>query len=163
MSAIDTLLGRNAEFSTDFALDHLPPQPAMALAIVTCMDARVNPYALLGLEVGDAHVMRNAGGAVTDDVIRSLAVSQRVLGTREVVLIQHTDCGMSQIRDDDLKDKIEAETGVRPAFAMETFSDLDEQVRRSLARIEGSPFIKHKNAVSGFIYAVETGRLRRVR
>lgn len=163
MSVIDTLLQHNATFVAGFPGDHLSPRPALRLAIVTCMDVRVNPYALLGLKAGDAHLMRNAGGAVTDDMIRSLAVSQRVLGTREIVLIQHTDCGMAGIREEDFKDEIEADTGIRPAFALETFSDLDAQVRRSLERIVASPFVKYRDAVHGFVYEVETGRLRAVR
>jgi carbonic anhydrase len=131
------------------------------VAVVACMDARLDPQAILGLASGDAHVIRNAGGVVSDDVIRSLAISQRLLGTSEIMLVHHTDCGMLTFRDDDVKDQIAAETGIRPPFALEAFPDLDGDVRQSIARIHGSPFIPHKN-VRGFVYEVESGRLREV-
>jgi carbonic anhydrase len=126
------------------------------------MDARVSPYALLGLREGDAHVIRNAGGVVTDDEIRSLAISQRLLGTEEIMLIHHTDCGMLTFHDDDFKDQIEKETGIKPTWAAEAFSDLDQDVRQSVARIKASPFIPNKDHVRGFVYDVASGRLREV-
>jgi carbonic anhydrase len=136
--------------------------PGKGVAVVACMDARLNVYGMLGIEEGDAHVIRNAGGVVTDDEIRSLVISQRLLGTREIVLIHHTDCGMLTFTDDVVKDQIQADTGIRPDFALESFPDLDEDVRQSMARIQASPFIPHKDAVRGFVYEVETGRLREV-
>ena len=137
--------------------------PAREIAIVACMDARLEMGALLGLEEGDAHVIRNAGGVVTDDVIRSITISQRLLGTREVMLIHHTDCGMLTFRDAELKEAIQKETGIRPPFAMEAFPDLEGDVRQSIARINASPFVVHKDAIRGFVYEVETGRLREVK
>jgi carbonic anhydrase len=137
--------------------------PAREIAIVACMDARLETGALLGLEEGDAHVIRNAGGVVTDDVIRSLVISQRLLGTREIMLIHHTDCGMLTFTDAELKEAIRTETGIRPPFAMEAFSDLEDDVRQSIARINASPFVVHKDAIHGFVYDVETGRLREVK
>ena len=134
----------------------------MFLAIVTCMDARLDVFSALGLRAGDAHVLRNAGGVVTDDVIRSLILSQRLLGTEEILLIHHTNCGMVTFRDDELKAQIYAETGVRPPFALEAFPDLDDDVRQSIARIQASPFLPKKDAVRGFVYEVETGKLREV-
>jgi len=132
------------------------------VAIVACMDARLNPYGLLGLREGDAHVIRNAGGVITDDEIRSLSISQRLLGTREIMLIHHTDCGMLTFSDDDFRRQVQAETGVKPEWAAEAFDDLEDDVRQSIARIEASPFIPNKDKVRGFIYEVETGRLREV-
>ena len=162
MSAIDDLLKKNETYAAGFGESSLPIPPAKGLAIVACMDARLETAALLGLEAGDAHVIRNAGGVVTDDVIRSLAISQRLLGTREIMLIHHTDCGMQKFRDDELKAEIEKDTGIRPAFAMEAFPDLDGDVRQSIARIKASPFVMHKDGIRGFVYEVETGRLREV-
>jgi carbonic anhydrase len=126
------------------------------------MDARLNPYAILGLQEGDAHVIRNAGGVVTDDEIRSLAISQRLLGTEEIILIHHTDCGMLTFRDDEFKAQVQSDTGIKPEWAVEAFSDLDDDVRQSIARIKANPFIPHKDSVRGFVYEVETGRLREV-
>ena len=163
MSAIDTYLGNNAKYAAEFAKGYLPMPPARKIAIVACMDARLNTGALLGLEEGDAHVIRNAGGVVTDDVIRSLTISQRLLGTREIMLIHHTDCGMLTFTDTELKDEIQKETGIRPPFAIETFSDVEEDIRQSIARINASPFVVHKDAIRGFVYEVETGRLREVK
>jgi carbonic anhydrase len=134
----------------------------MAIAIVTCMDARIETGVLLGLGEGEAHVIRNAGGVVTEDVIRSLMISQRLLGTREIMLIHHTNCGAETFTDDEVKDAVEKETGVRPPFALESFTDLEEDVRQSIARIEASPFLPNKEVVRGFVYEVETGRLREV-
>jgi carbonic anhydrase len=136
--------------------------PARGVAVVACMDARLDVHKILGLEEGDAHVIRNAGGVITDDEIRSLTISQRLLGTREVVLIHHTDCGMLTFSDDELKAQIHEEVGVKPHFSMESFSNLEEDVRQSIARIKASPFVPHKESVRGFIYEVETGRLQEV-
>ena len=163
MSAIDDVLQRNAKHAEGFPGAAMPASPAMGLAVVACMDARLDIHALLGLAAGDAHIIRNAGGVVTDDVIRSLAISQRLLGTREIMLIHHTDCGMLTFRDDDMKDAIEAETGLRPAFAMEAFRDLEGDVRQSIARIQATPFLLHKDQVRGFVYDCASGRLRETR
>src|SRR5213592_44540 len=162
MSVIDELV-HNAEFYAEgFDKSALPLPPAKHVAIVACMDARLNPYGLLGLQEGDAHVIRNAGGVVSDDVIRSLAISQRLLGTREIILIHHTDCGMLTFHDDDLKRKIEEETGIRPAFALEAFTNLEDDVKQSIARIKASPFIPNKSSVRGFVYDVRSGKLNEV-
>ena len=163
MSAINTCLSNNANYATDFSKGNLPMPPGKKIAIVACMDARLETGALLGLAEGDAHVIRNAGGVVTDDVIRSLTISQRLLGTREIMLIHHTDCGMLTFTDAELKEAIRTETGIRPPFAMDAFSDLEDDVRQSIARIEASPFVVHKDAIRGFVYEVETGRLREVK
>lgn len=162
MSATDELLRNNEAYASTFDKGDLPLPPAKGLAVVACMDARLNVYGMLGLEEGDAHVIRNAGGVVTDDEIRSLAISQRLLGTREIVLIHHTGCGMLTFSDDEVKQQIQDDVGVKPHFSMEAFSDLEEDVRQSMARIQASPFIPHKDAVRGFVYEVETGRLREV-
>jgi carbonic anhydrase len=140
----------------------LPQAPAKKLAVVACMDARLDLSAILGLQEGDAHVIRNAGGVVTDDAIRSLAISQRLLGTEEIVLIHHTDCGMSAIADDEFRRAIQAETGIRPAWAVEAFDDLDTEVRQSVARIRASPFIPRRDRVRGYVYDVDTRQLREV-
>ena len=162
MSVTDELLRNNAEFASSFSNGELPMPPSRNLAVVACMDARLNVYALLGLGAGEAHVIRNAGGVVSEDVIRSLAISQRLLGTREVILVHHTDCGMLTFTDDQLKADIEADTGVRPHFALEAFSDLERDVRQSIARIKASPFVPHKDAVRGFVYDVRSGALQEV-
>ena len=161
MSATDELLANNQRYADGFT-GPLPLPPAKGVAVVACMDARLNLYALLGLEEGQAHVIRNAGGAVTDDGIRSLAISQRLLGTREIILIHHTDCGMLTFTDDDFKAAIQADTGIKPAWSAEAFSDLDTDVRQSIARIKASPFIPHKDAVRGFVFDVATGKLNKV-
>ena len=163
MSAIDTYLGSNEKYAAEFSKGNLPIPPEKEIAIVACMDARLETGALLGLEEGDAHVIRNAGGVVTDDVIRSLVISQRLLGTREIMLIHHTDCGMLTFTDAELKEAIQTETGIRPPFAMDAFSNLEDDVRQSIARINASPFLVHKDAIRGFVYEVETGRLREVK
>ncbi len=163
MSAVDHYLGNNARYAAKFSKGSLPAPPAQKIAIVACMDARLETGALLGLEEGDAHVIRNAGGVVTDDVIRSLTISQRLLGTREIMLIHHTDCGMLTFTDAELKEAIEKETGIRPPFAIDAFSDLENDVGQSIARIKASPFVVHKDAIRGFVYEVETGRLCEVR
>ena len=162
MSAIDELLENNERYAQSFEGGDLPIPPAKKVAIVTCMDARLSPYVMLGLREGDAHVIRNAGGAVTDDEIRSLAISQRLLGTEEIMLIHHTDCGMLTFSDDDFRAQLQQDTGVKPQWAAEAFADLDDDVRQSIARIKASPFIPHKDEVRGFVYDVETGQLREV-
>ncbi|MBV9002624.1 MAG: carbonic anhydrase [Solirubrobacterales bacterium] len=162
MSSTDELLANNEAYAASFDKADLPLPPAKKVAIVACMDARVNVYGALGLAEGDAHVIRNAGGVVTDDEIRSLAISQRLLGTEEIILIHHTDCGMLTFSDDEFKRSIEQETGIKPQWAAESFTDLDADVRQSIARIKSSPFIPRKEAVRGFVYEVETGRLREV-
>ena len=162
MSATEEFLSANAEYASQFQKGDKPLPPAKKVAVVACMDARIETGRLLGLEEGDSHVIRNAGGVVTDDVIRSLAISQRLLGTEEIVLIHHTDCGMLTFSDDDVKSEIEAETGLRPGFALESFKDLEEDVRQSVRRIEASPFIQRKDKIRGFVYQVESGRLREV-
>ncbi len=162
MSATDDLL-RNAErYAEGFDKGDLPIPPAKKLAVVACMDARLDVHAILGLGIGDAHVIRNAGGVVTDDEIRSLAISQRLLGTEEIVLIHHTDCGMLTFSDDDFRRSIQEDTGIKPEWAAEAFGDLDEDVRQSIARIKASPFIPRKDGIRGFVYEVETGKLREV-
>ncbi len=162
MSVTDELLGNNAAHAAGFNPSDLPAAPARKVAVVACMDARLNVYAILGLREGDAHVIRNAGGVITDDAIRSLAISQRLLGTEEIILIHHTGCGMLTFTDDEFRDAIHEETGIRPQWPAEAFSDLDTDVRESIARIRETPFIPRRDAVRGFIYEVETGRLREV-
>jgi carbonic anhydrase len=162
MSVTDELLQNNEAYAASFDKGDLALPPAKSVAVVACMDARLNVYGMLGLQEGDAHVIRNAGGVITDDEIRSLAISQRLLGTREIILIHHTDCGMLTFTDDELKAQIQEEVGIKPEFAMEAFSDLEEDVRQSIARIQASPFIPNKDSVRGFVYEVETGRLREV-
>ena len=162
MTATDDLLRNNERYAEGFDKASLPMPPGKKVAVVACMDARIETGRMLGIEEGDAHVIRNAGGVVTDDVIRSLTISQRLLGTREIVLVHHTDCGMLTFQDDAVKESIRAETGIRPPFALEAFADLEEDVRQSLARIRASPFVPHKDQVRGFVYEVETGRLREV-
>ena len=162
MSVTDELL-RNAEnYAAAFDRGDLPLPPAKKVAVVACMDARLLPAKVLGLEEGDAHVIRNAGGVVTEDEIRSLAISQRLLGTEEIILIHHTDCGMLTFTDDDFRRSVQAETGIKPPWAAEAFDDLEADVRQSIARIRASPFIPRTDSVRGFIYEVETGRLREV-
>jgi carbonic anhydrase len=162
VSTTDELL-RNAEsYAAGFDQRDLPIPPARKLAVLACMDARLNPYAVLGLREGDAHIIRNAGGVVTDDEIRSLAISQRLLGTEEIILIHHTDCGMLTFTDDEFKRSVQDDVGIKPQWAAEAFPDLDEDVRQSIARIQASPFIPRKGSVRGFVYEVETGRLREV-
>jgi carbonic anhydrase len=162
MSVTDELLTNNEEFAAGFAQGDKPMPPARKLAVVACMDARLHVSTLLGLAVGDAHIIRNAGGVVSDDAIRSLVISQRLLGTEEIILIHHTDCGMLTFTDDKFKASIQEETGIKPEWAAESFDDLDADVRQSIARIKASPFIPLKDSVRGFVYEVETGRLREV-
>jgi carbonic anhydrase len=161
MTATDELLANNARYAESFA-GLLPLPPSRHLAVVACMDARLNVYGILGLRDGEAHVIRNAGGVVTDDEIRSLTISQRLLGTQEIILIHHTDCGMLTFTDDDFKASIQKDTGIKPEWAAEAFPDLDEDVRQSIARIKASPFIPHKESVRGFVFDVATGKLREV-
>ena len=162
MSATDEVLENNAHYAASFDKGDLPLPPGKGLAVVACMDARLDTHRLLGLAEGDAHVIRNAGGVVTDDAIRSLMISQRLLGTSEIILVHHTDCGMLTFRDDDVKDSIEADTGLRPAFALESFGNLEQNVRQSIGRIQASPFIPVKDQVRGFVYDCATGRLNEV-
>ena len=161
MSVTDEFLANNQRYADGFT-GPLPMPPAKGVAVVACMDARLNVYALLGLEEGQAHVIRNAGGVITDDEIRSLAISQRLLGTREIILIHHTDCGMLTFTDDDFKAAIQADTGIKPAWSAEAFGDLDTDVRQSIARIKASPFVPHKDSVRGFVFDVATGKLNEV-
>jgi carbonic anhydrase len=158
----DEPLANNAAYARYFTSGDLPTPPAKKVAVLACMDARLNVYGALGLREGDAHVIRNAGGVATDDAIRSLVISQRLLGTREIILIHHTDCGMLTFRDDEVKAAIEADTGVRPPFALEAFPDPAQDVRQSIRRITASPFVPHRDSVRGFVYEVATGKLREV-
>lgn len=162
MSVTDELLANNARYAETFS-GPLPLPPSRHVAVVACMDARLNIYALLGLSDGEAHVIRNAGGVVTQDEIRSLAISQRLLGTEEIILVHHTDCGMLTFTDDGFKDAIQKETGIRPPWAAEAFTDLEADVRQSIARIKADPFVVHKDRVRGFVFDVATGKLTEVR
>lgn len=162
MSSTDNFLENNARYADAFEKGDLPIPPAKRTAVVACMDARIETGRLLGLEEGDAHVIRNAGGVVTDDVLRSLVISQRLLGTEEIVLIHHTDCGMVTFSDDAVKEQIEADTGIRPSFALEAFPDVEEDVRQSIRRIQANPFIPVKDKIRGFVYDVKTGQLNEV-
>jgi carbonic anhydrase len=161
MSATDELLANNARYVEQFA-GQLPSPPARGVAVIACMDARLNVYAILGLQEGEAHVIRNAGGVITDDEIRSLAISQRLLGTREIILIHHTECGMLTFTDDAFRRAIQDDTGIKPTWAAEAFDDLEEDVRQSKARIKASPFVPHKDAIRGFVFDVATGKLNEV-
>jgi carbonic anhydrase len=162
MSATDQLLENAERYAEDFRAGDLPLPPVRRVAVLACMDARLNPYGLLGLQEGDAHVIRNAGGVVTDDEIRSLSISQRLLGTEEIILIHHTDCGMLTFVDDDFRREIQRDTGVKPEWAAEAFDNLEDDVRQSIARIKASPFIPRKDQIRGFVYDVRTGRLHEV-
>src|SRR3954449_6168519 len=162
MSVIDEFLRNNEAFAQSFDKGDLPLPPARKIAVVACMDARLNPYPILGLELGDAHVIRNAGGVITDDEIRSLAISQHLLGTEEIMLIHHTDCGMLTFNDQEFASKLEEETGQRPEWDAHSFPDLDQVVLDSIQLIKDSPFIPRTDSVRGFVYAVETGELREV-
>jgi carbonic anhydrase len=161
MSAVDDYLTNNAQYAQSH-VDGVPGQPARHIAVVACMDSRMNVPALLGLTDGDAHVLRNAGGVVTDDMVRSLTISQRLLGTREIMLIHHTDCGMKKTTEDQFKAAVEADTGIRPPWAVEAFTDAEQDVRQSIARLKASPFIPHKDAIRGFVFDVATGKLHEV-
>ena len=163
MSVADELLKNNEIYARSFDKGELSLPPAKRVAVVTCMDARLDLHGLLGLSKGDAHLIRNAGGVVTDDVIRSLMISQRLQATTEIVLIHHTDCGMLTFQNDDLKRQVFEDTGLRPPFALEAFSDLDEDVRQSIARVQASPYVPEKRWIRGYVDHVETGRLREVK
>jgi carbonic anhydrase len=162
VSVTDELLANNSLYAQSFTKGDLPLPPGKKVAVVACMDARLNVYGALGLTEGDAHVIRNAGGVVTDDEIRSLAISQRLLGTEEIILIHHTDCGMLTFTDDDFKKSIQDDVGIKPEWAVEAFPDLDGDVKQSIARIKASPFVPRKDSIRGFVYEVESGRLREV-
>jgi carbonic anhydrase len=161
VSVTDELLANNADYASSFS-GPLPLPPAKGVAVVACMDARLDVYRILGLNEGEAHVIRNAGGVVTDDEIRSLAISQRLLGTREIILIHHTDCGMLTFTDDGFKRSIQEDTGIKPTWSAEAFPDLDEDVRQSIARIKASPFVPNKDSIRGFVFDVATGKLLEV-
>jgi carbonic anhydrase len=163
LTVTDELVANAARYESTFDKGELPLPPARHVAVVACMDARLNPYGLLGLSEGDAHVIRNAGGVITADELRSLAISQRLLGTTEIVLVHHTDCGMLTFTDDEFRRGIEAEVGIKPPWAAEAFTDLDDDVRQSVGRILADPFIPHKESVRGFVYDVRTGALREVK
>src|SRR3981081_1567521 len=163
MSVTGQLIRNNDAYAKSFTKGDLDLPPAKPIAVLACMDARLDVHKILGLHEGEAHVIRNAGGVATDDAIRSLVISQRLLGTNEIVLIHHTDCGMLTFKDDDVKAKIESEVGIKPAFALEAFGDLEAAVRQWLAPIQASPFIPNKTSVRGFVYDVRTGRLNEVR
>ncbi|HMI80302.1 MAG TPA: carbonic anhydrase [Solirubrobacterales bacterium] len=162
MDTIDQLLENNQKFAAGLAERHLDVEPQRHLAIVTCMDSRLDVFAALGLGDGEAHILRNAGGVITDDVIRSLAISQRRLGTREVMLIHHTDCGMQKITDDGFRMELQETTGLAPSFAIESFTDAEADVRQSILRVRHSPFLPHRDVVRGFVYDVDTHRLAEV-
>jgi carbonic anhydrase len=161
VSVTDELLAHNARYAESFE-GPLPLPPAKHLAVIACMDARLDVYKILGLEPGQAHVIRNAGGVVTDDEIRSLAISQRLLGTEEIILIHHTDCGMLTFTDDEFKKAVQDDTGIKPEWAAEAFPDLEEDVRQSIARIKANPFVPRKDSIRGFVFDVATGKLNEV-
>jgi carbonic anhydrase len=162
MSVTDELLANADSYAQQFDKGDLPMPPAKKVAVVACMDARLDPQKLLGLGEGDAHVIRNAGGVVTDDEIRSLSISQTLLGTDEIILIHHTDCGMLTFTDEQFSDKLESETGQRPEWDANCFDDLEGDVRESIARIRSSPFIPNKDSIRGFVYDVKTGQLNEI-
>jgi carbonic anhydrase len=162
MTVTDELIRNAEQYAATFDKGDLPLPPGRKIAVLACMDARLNPYGLLGLAEGDAHVIRNAGGVVTADEIRSLSISQRLLGTEEIVLIHHTDCGMLTFTDDEFKRQVQDDVGIKPEWAAEAFADIDEDVRQSIARIKASPFIPHTDSVRGFVYDVADGSLREV-
>ncbi|MEX2586852.1 MAG: carbonic anhydrase [Actinomycetota bacterium] len=162
MAVTDELLRNNEAYAESFDKADLPMPPGKQVAVVACMDARVNVYGALGLSEGDAHVIRNAGGVITDDAIRSLVISQKLLGTKEIILIHHSDCGMLTFNDDQVKGQIESETGIRPPFALEAFGDVEDDVRQSINRIKASPFVPNKDSVRGFVFDVKTGKLNEV-
>ncbi|MDQ1392673.1 MAG: carbonic anhydrase [Acidimicrobiaceae bacterium] len=162
MTATEQLLANNGDYVANFSKRDLPMPPGQKVAVLACMDARLDPARALGLEEGDAHVIRNAGGVASEDAIRSLVISQRLLGTEEIIIIHHTDCGMLTFTDGAVKDSIEADTGIRPSFALEAFPDADADVVQTIARIKASPFIPNKDSIRGFVYEVETGKLREV-
>ena len=158
----DRLLGNNEAFAEAFDRGHLDVAPSLRLAVVACMDSRLDVFAVLGLDDGQAHILRNAGGVITDDMVRSLAISQRRLGTEEIILIHHTDCGMTKVTDDGFRNELQEATGMAPSFAIESFTDIDANVRQSIARLRNSPFLLHHDGIRGFVYDVDTGALREV-
>src|SRR5487761_83194 len=162
MSRTDEFVANNARYAAGYERTGPRLSAAAQVAVLACMDARLDPVQVLGLEEGQAHVIRNAGGVASEDAIRSLVISQRLLGTREIILLHHTDCGMLTFTDDAVKAQIQADTGIRPSFALEAFPDLDEDVRQSIARVTGNPLIPHRDQVRGFVYDVHTGALREV-
>jgi carbonic anhydrase len=162
VAGTDDLLRNNVSFAARFDRGHLDLRPSRQLAVVACMDSRLDVFAALGLADGEAHVLRNAGGVITDDVIRSLAISQRRLGTREIILIHHTDCGMQTITDDGFRAELQQATGMAPAFAIESFTDVDANVRQSIGRLQHSPFLLHRDSIRGFVYDVDSGVLREI-
>jgi carbonic anhydrase len=162
MSVTEELLKNNEQYAASFDKGDLPMPPGKQIAVVACMDARLDVYRILGLQLGEAHVIRNAGGVITDDAIRSLVISQRLLGTNEIILIHHSDCGMLTFTDDDVKAQIKDDVGIRPPFALEAFPEPDDDVRQSVARIKASPYIPNRDSVRGFVFDVKTGRLNEV-
>ncbi|HEX2259008.1 MAG TPA: carbonic anhydrase [Actinomycetota bacterium] len=162
MSVTEELLKNNEQYAASFDKGDLPMPPGKQIAVVACMDARLDVYRILGLQLGEAHVIRNAGGVITDDAIRSLVISQRLLGTKEIILIHHSDCGMLTFTDDDVKAQIKDDVGIRPPFALEAFPEPDDDVRQSVARIKASPYIPNRDSVRGFVFDVKTGRLNEV-
>ncbi|WP_410605065.1 beta-class carbonic anhydrase [Amycolatopsis sp. lyj-90] len=162
MTSIDVLLKRNQELGDVTPGDRSSPRPSLQVAVLTCMDARIRVFEIFGLLQGESHVLRNAGGVVTDDMIRSLALSQRKLGTREVLIVQHTECGLSMVTEDDFKDELEESTGLRPTWAVEAFREVEDSVRRSVQRVRRSDFLPHRDNVRGFVYDVKTGQLSEV-
>jgi carbonic anhydrase len=161
MSSTDELVSNNSSYAAGFTKGDLPLPPAKKVAVLACMDARLDPAKALGLQEGDAHVIRNAGGVASEDALRSLVISQRLLGTEEIILVHHTDCGMETFSDDAVKEQIRADTGLRPSFALEAFPRVDDDVKQTAARIRANPFVPKKN-IRGFVYEVETGRLREI-
>jgi carbonic anhydrase len=161
MSSTDELLSNNSSYAAGFTKGDLPLPPAKKVAVLACMDARLDPAKALGLQEGDAHVIRNAGGVASEDALRSLVISQRLLGTEEIILVHHTDCGMETFSDDAVKEQIRADTGLRPSFALEAFAAAEDDVKQTAARIKANPFVPRKN-IRGFVYEVETGRLREI-
>jgi len=162
MTATNELLKNNQAYESAFDKGDLPMPPGKGVAVVACMDARLDVYEILGLELGEAHVIRNAGGVVSEDVIRSLPISQRLLGTKEIILVHHTDCGMLTFQDHEVKDQIVADTGARPHFALEAFPDVDDDIRQSIVRLKANPFIDHKDHIRGFVFDVNTGGLKEI-
>jgi carbonic anhydrase len=162
MTSIDELLRRNGELTDRVLGDRSTPQPSLKVAVLTCMDARIRVFEIFGLLQGESHVLRNAGGVVTDDVIRSLALSQRKLGTHEVLIVQHTDCGLQQVTEDEFKDELEEASGVRPTWSVEAFREVTDSVRRSMARVRRAPYLEYTDLVRGFVYDVHTGKLTEV-
>ncbi|MBM7811817.1 beta-class carbonic anhydrase [Saccharothrix algeriensis] len=162
MTSIEELLRRNGELGNAVPGDRSSPRPSMQVAILTCMDSRIRVFEIFGLKQGEAHVLRNAGGVVTDDMIRSLALSQRKLGTREVLLVHHTNCGLQLVTEDEFKDELESDAGMRPTWAVEAFREVKDSVRNSMNRLRHSPFVPHRDNIRGFVYDVHTGELTEV-